>query len=162
MGLPRAYLLTWTTYGSWLHGDERGSVDDAHHVPGEEFAPADRRRWSMAAHRMRAASVMLDAEARRIVAQAIADHCTARRWELIALHVRTRHVHAIVVAPEARPEIVVGQLKAWATRRLRAAGRFPQSDPIWTRQASTRYLWNKESVRRAGVYVVEQQGEGLP
>ncbi|MBK9126863.1 MAG: transposase [Phycisphaerales bacterium] len=111
---------------------------------------------------MRSASVTLDAEARRLVTEAIADHCAARRWELIALHVRTRHVHAIVVAPETRPEIVVGQLKAWATRRLHTAGRFPQGDRIWTRQASTRYLWDDESVRRAGVYVVELQGDELP
>ncbi|MGI9518711.1 MAG: hypothetical protein ACR2NP_16760 [Pirellulaceae bacterium] len=23
-GEPLAYLLTWTTYGTWLHGDDRG------------------------------------------------------------------------------------------------------------------------------------------
>ena len=24
---PLAFLLTWTTFGTWLHGDERGSMD---------------------------------------------------------------------------------------------------------------------------------------
>jgi hypothetical protein len=35
MSMPIAYLLTWTRYGTWLHGDERGSVDAEHHTPGE-------------------------------------------------------------------------------------------------------------------------------
>lgn len=25
-GQPLAYFITWRTYGTWLHGDERGSV----------------------------------------------------------------------------------------------------------------------------------------
>jgi REP element-mobilizing transposase RayT len=161
MGTPLAYLLTWTTYGAWLHGDPRGSVDDQHNVPGEPYAPANAVRQSVAARRMRSTGVVLDADARRIVAQAIADHCAVRRWELIAMHVRTRHVHAIIGAPDTRPELVAGQLKSWATRRLRDAGQFGPDDRIWTREASTRYLWEAESVRRAGIYVVEQQGDEL-
>ena len=27
MKFPLAYLITWTTYGTWLHGDDRGSFD---------------------------------------------------------------------------------------------------------------------------------------
>jgi len=29
----RAYLITFTTYGTWVHGDERGSVDREHNIP---------------------------------------------------------------------------------------------------------------------------------
>ncbi|MCA9109357.1 MAG: hypothetical protein KDA52_05390 [Planctomycetaceae bacterium] len=28
MSEPLAFFLTWTTYGTWLPGDERGWVDD--------------------------------------------------------------------------------------------------------------------------------------
>ena len=31
---PLAYFITFTCYGSWLHGDERGSVDRDDNVPG--------------------------------------------------------------------------------------------------------------------------------
>jgi len=27
---PLAYMITFRTYGSWLHGDERGSIDRHH------------------------------------------------------------------------------------------------------------------------------------
>ena len=29
MSDPLAYFITFTCYGNWLHGDERGSVDRA-------------------------------------------------------------------------------------------------------------------------------------
>jgi hypothetical protein len=38
-------------------------------------------------------------------------------WTIHALNVRTTHVH-IVVTADAQPELVMEQLKAWASRRL--------------------------------------------
>ena len=40
MPAPLAYFLTWTCYGIWLHGDERGSVDDEHAILGMPFVAA--------------------------------------------------------------------------------------------------------------------------
>ena len=40
---PAGHFLTFRTYGTWLHGDARGSVDRFHNVPGEplrEYRPA--------------------------------------------------------------------------------------------------------------------------
>jgi len=28
--IPLAYFITFRTYGTWLHGDERGSIDRYH------------------------------------------------------------------------------------------------------------------------------------
>lgn len=33
-GYPLAYLLTFRCYGTWLHGDARGSVDREHNTYG--------------------------------------------------------------------------------------------------------------------------------
>ncbi len=44
---PLAFFLTWTTYGSWLQGDERGWVEK----PGNIMAP-DPERESVAVERM--------------------------------------------------------------------------------------------------------------
>lgn len=35
---PLAYLITFRTYGTWLHGDERGSVDKNHNKFGTRTA----------------------------------------------------------------------------------------------------------------------------
>ena len=37
MDIPLAYHITFGTYGTRLHGNERGSVDRAHNAPGEPF-----------------------------------------------------------------------------------------------------------------------------
>src|SRR5258707_2268858 len=40
---PLAYLITLRTYGTWLHGDERGSMDRKHNVYGtSKIAPNSR------------------------------------------------------------------------------------------------------------------------
>lgn len=41
---PLAYLITFTTYGAWLHGDKRGSVDPAHNAYRTPFIDPDSRR----------------------------------------------------------------------------------------------------------------------
>ncbi|HEX9659180.1 MAG TPA: hypothetical protein VGA18_02730, partial [Rhodothermales bacterium] len=41
---PLAYLITFTTYGTWLHGDERGSVDPGHSIPGTPPLERDAHR----------------------------------------------------------------------------------------------------------------------
>ena len=37
--IPLAYLITFRSYGTWLHGDERGSVDRFHNVYGTPRLP---------------------------------------------------------------------------------------------------------------------------
>jgi hypothetical protein len=32
--MDRYWLLTWTTYGTWLPGDQRGSVERSHNSVG--------------------------------------------------------------------------------------------------------------------------------
>jgi hypothetical protein len=36
-----AYFITFHTYGTWLHGTERGSVDRAHNTLGTPLLPPD-------------------------------------------------------------------------------------------------------------------------
>jgi len=40
--LPLAYFLTLRTYGTWLHGDERGSVDAKHNCYNTPYTAPDR------------------------------------------------------------------------------------------------------------------------
>ena len=41
-GYPLGFLITFRCYGTWLHGDERGSIDRGHNSPGEEPLPDGR------------------------------------------------------------------------------------------------------------------------
>ncbi len=161
MPVPLAYLLTWTCYGTWLHGDERGSVDDEHHIYGDQYAPTDPTRVGRSSERLRRAQVHLDEPARAVVSTRIEQHCRIKGWELLALNVRTNHVHVVVAVGDVSPRVALSQFKAWTTRRLREAGRVGPDAAVWTRRGSSRYLWDRESVARAVAYVTDYQGDDL-
>ncbi|MFH1108023.1 MAG: hypothetical protein V1790_02330 [Planctomycetota bacterium] len=160
MSDPLAYLLTWTCYGTWLHGDDRGSVDDEHRTPGAPFLPPDAIRNRAEIKQLRHPPVELKGPARQIVADTIRAHRERRNWDLLALNVRTNHVHA-VLACGLHADGALRELKAWTTRRLREAGYVPREAPVWTHHGSTRYLWKQRSVNAAVEYVAEHQGHDL-
>ncbi|WP_197526527.1 transposase [Botrimarina colliarenosi] len=157
---PLAYLITFRTYGSWLHGDDRGSVDRANNQPGSKLSPPDTQRREAMLQRMHSPEFSLSTDQRRCVDKSVREVCDYRGWELYALNIRTNHVHA-VVASSATPEKVMNDFKARATRRLRELSLVPTDVTIWSRHGSTRYLWNAISVEEACRYVIDGQGTGL-
>ena len=159
MSDPVGYFLTWTCYGQWLHGDERGSVDRDHNTPGTPTLPPDPERAELAARLMRYPPVVLDTAARALVTATIRDHCRIRAWNLLAVNVRTNHVHVVVEYPGVKPEVILAQLKAWTTRRLREARLLPAGAHAWTREGSTGYLWKPSDVDAAVAYVMEAQDD---
>ena len=157
MALPLAYLLTFTCYGSHLHGAELGSVDRDHNQVGSRGVGPDPGRAAASRKLMAGACYRLSAQSRWVVLGAIQQVCVHRHWRLIAAHVRARHVHVIVDAPVA-PESVLHDFKAYATRALNES-ETPRRR--WTRHGSTRYLWTGADVGAAFDYVLHRQGEPM-
>lgn len=160
MSDPVAYFLTWHTYGTWLHGHERGSVDHQHHEFGSELAPPDPDRLARNAELLVHDAITLDEPRRRAVHAAIKEVCAHRKWTLLALHVRTTHVHAVVAAT-ATPEKILTDFKAYATRRLRKESLATADTRVWSHHGSTRYLWKNNDLTEAIDYVVNRQGMPL-
>ncbi len=157
---PLAYFLTFVAYGSWLHGDERGSVDvraNGLDLP-RELPNAGWREWERT--HLGTPEVYFDARWRFELDAAFRERCEYAGWTLLALNVRTNHVH-IVVTAEAMPERVMSSLKAWGTRRLVSRGLAVPGKSVWARHGSTRYLWQESHVEAAIDYVLNQQGEAL-
>jgi REP element-mobilizing transposase RayT len=99
----------------------------------------------------------LSGTARTVAGEAIRRQCAHREWKLLALNVRTNHVHCVISARDARPEAVMQQLKSWATRWLRREGLVDPDQPVWARHGSTEYLWTGQEVGRARAYVLDAQ-----
>ena len=158
--IPEAYLLTSTTYGSWLHGDERGSVDDERN----EFATMRIMRFpllkTVRGNALVQPPMYFNTKMIRVVDSAIKEVCAFREWLLHALSVRTNHIHAVVFGA-VEPERILGDFKRYATRALRRDSLVGPSRRVWTEGGSTRYLWKKESVTRAMNYVLREQGPDL-
>lgn len=158
---PLAYFLTWTTHGSWLHGDERGSID--RHTSGPTLLRRDDFLARFERREMGAMYVpKTDSTMRTAIERAVAEVCQVRGWTLIALNVRTTHIHAVVSAPGTAPERVLNDFKTWSTRSLRSLGLVGVRTKLWTRHGSTRYLWREEDVLRVRDYVLYHQGTELP
>ena len=114
---PLAYFITFVTYGAWLHGDERGSVDRHQNIPGTPRLPADAGRNKQARARMTSPPFQMDAAQRDAVLAAILDVCRYRGWWAHTVHVRSQHTHA-VVSGQATPEKIMNDFKAFASRAL--------------------------------------------
>ncbi len=150
------YFITFTTYGTWVHGDERGSVDRRQNGFGEPLVESEYALRMYRSTLMTEPPFTMDAECREIVLAAIRQHAEFRGWNLVAAHVRSSHVH-LVVAANVEPETVMTQFKARASRALNAG----VARKRWTRHGSTRHLSSEESIRRAVHYTVAEQGQAM-
>jgi len=160
MDKPLAYFLTFTCYGTWLHGDERGSVDREHNAPGTPVLQPDATRRASEQEDLDQSPYLLDQAHRQVALQALCEIARRKSWLLHAAHVRSNHIHLVVTA-EGSPERILNDFKTAISRRLNKA--FPtERDCIrWTRHGSTRYLWTEEAVAEKVHYVLESQGELL-
>jgi REP element-mobilizing transposase RayT len=160
-GRPAAYFLTYTAYGTRLHGDPRGTVDKWHALPGSPLLEANPPRVERERGRMRFPPMYFDTPHRNAIELAIREVAAVREWELKALNVRTNHVHAVVAA-DAIPERVMNDFKVWATKRMRESGIAAPEGKIWSRHGSTIWLWTQRDLAAACSYVLDGQGDDLP
>jgi len=160
--LPLGYLITFRCYGTWLHGDERGSIDRFHNRYKSPYLPPSDRRRIRNERALKSNALTLDAKQRTSVDRAIRETCTYRSWRLHAMNVRTNHVHVVASIGEAKPERALHALKANATRQMREDGHWKEPRSPWADKGSTRYLWNERSLSLAIDYVINGQGDDLP
>ncbi|MEQ1603847.1 MAG: transposase [Pyrinomonadaceae bacterium] len=159
---PLAYLITFRTYGTWQHGDERGSIDRYHNKFRGERVPTNAVMKKQHDRRLKSQPVKLDGSCRPVVEGAIREVCAFRGWRLFAINVRTNHVHVVVWIQDANPASALRDFKAYSTRALRARGLWEFKHGPWVDSGSKRYLWKESAVHAACDYVVNGQGDDLP
>lgn len=143
---PLAYLLTFRTFGSWLHGDERHSVDrHGKNIYGTpDIAPNQKLKSTMQSQLKQPVIVLNDLQ-RKIVEAAVKEVCEHRNYLLPAINFRTNHVHAVVSA-QVKSERIIDAFKAYSTRKLREENLVSKELTIWLRGKSRRYLWKRATL----------------
>ena len=155
---PLAYLLTFRTFGTWLHGDIQWSVGRSRRSPRETRIIQPNVPFNEAmADEMNQAPVVLNKAQRCAVELAISEVCENRGYSLRAVNARTNHVHSIVAA-RVKPEPIINAFKAYSTRKLREEILFDPGQKVWSRGKSRRYLWKPRYVLAAIDYVLYSQG----
>ena len=153
------YLITFVCYGTHLHGDT-GTVDRRHNLPGSRVLEANPERTATEAELMDQKPYLLDSTRRSAVLESMREVCLHRGWTLLAAHVGTTHVHAIVEA-EAKPEKIMNDFKSYASRKLNHLKCDTPNRKRWAHHGSTRWLFQDEEVRRAIKYVIDEQGDPM-
>jgi REP element-mobilizing transposase RayT len=161
----RCWLLTWTTYGTWLPGDERGFVSSVPQPEGPQRrhnivgTPYDRHKPSLvraSQKQQKHESVLLT----HALAMALLDqfHETAdhRCWRIHAVAIMRNHVHLVVgVAGDPPPDTLLRDFKSYASRALN--DRFGRHERWWTESGSKRKLPDEPSLIAGVRYVRDQQ-----
>lgn len=157
---PIAYLITIRTYGTWLHGDERGSVDQHFRFNryGAVRRPSDPGLQARMKENLVHPPFTLNQAQRLATDAAIHEVCMNRGYDLHALNVRPTHSHVVVTA-NVKPEPIANAFKSYTTRRLRERGLIANDVRVWSRGRSRRYLWEDRLVSAAIDYVLYCQGD---
>ena len=135
-----AYFITFRCYGTWLHGDKRGSIDRFHNRYKSPYIEPNQRWHRHNTQALEAKPVILDALQRKSVERAIHETCEIRRWHLHIMNVRTNHVHVVVCIGSLKPERALTAFKANSTKQLRQDGRWLHDSTPWAEGGSKRYL----------------------
>jgi REP element-mobilizing transposase RayT len=167
--MDRYWLLTWTTYGTWLPGDDRGFVSNVrdgdgpearHNVPGTQPDAKQRGLWLAAKANLAGPPVYLTVEHARAVLEQFKETAQFRGWELRAVAIMANHVHLIVgVTGDPEPDTLLRDFKSHASRRLNKVFARPVRGTWWTESGSRRKLPDDAAVCRAVGYV---QGQRRP
>jgi REP element-mobilizing transposase RayT len=173
----RHWLLSNTTYGTWLPGDSRGSVtsvrdlrpDDEpspfrfeHNMPGAPLEDAIPGLQLSALAQMKAPRIYLDLAKAEVLLGQFQETAAHRAWALRAVAIMRNHFHIVVqVADDPAPRKILADFKAYGTRALnRAYGKTP-AETWWTDKGSKRKLAEERALANAIHYVLYKQPQPL-
>jgi len=164
--VERYWFLTWTTYGTWLPGDERGYVGIA---PDESGALVNHNQFGMpsanpntglrewAESRLKSPPIVFSSDQAELLFKQFQETMTFRRWLPIAIGIMRTHLHVVTGVPgDPDPEKILGDLKAYGSRSLTRAYGKPASETWWTHGGSKRKLGLGRSLDSAVQYIREQ------
>jgi REP element-mobilizing transposase RayT len=172
--MARSWLLTSTTYGTWLPGDRRGFVgtvrdyrdgDEAsktgkrtrHNTYGTELDREMDGLRRASEQLLKTAPIWLSLEQAVVAAGQFRETARYRGWQLHALAVMANHFHIVVTAPEQTPSTyLLRDFKGYAARALNKTWEKPASGTWWTESGSRRPLPDERAVASATRYIREQ------
>jgi REP element-mobilizing transposase RayT len=166
VSFDRCWLLTWTTYGTWLPGDERGFVSPVpaeegayvlHNMPGMAIDKDMPRLREHAKSLMSGRPIYLIAAQAKCIINQFRETAAFRSWPLLASAVMANHVHLIVgVTGDPEPNKLLHDFKSYGTRALNKRWPRPKSETWWTRDGSKRKLPDEEAIAAAVLYLRRQ------
>jgi Transposase and inactivated derivatives len=165
--MDRYWLLTWTTYGTWLPGDQRGFVSQVDDGRGGKITrnrpqtPYD-ADWELLRRSMHAslkqAPIRLNHRQAEVVLAQFHQTAQLRQWQLIAAAAMANHCHVVVgVIGDPDPSQILRDFKSYASRSLNQNWPRPTAGTWWTESGSKRKLKDELAILTAAAYVRDQE-----
>ena len=125
-GIDRIWFLTWTTYGTWLPGDERGFVspkfegdtpERRNNEPGRSYDEGRPDLRRIAENKLAGDPVRLTRAQAEVVRRQFEETARYRGWQLLAGAIMANHVHLVVGVPgDPDPSALLRDFKSYASR----------------------------------------------
>lgn len=138
------YMLIWTTYGSWLQGDNRGYVKDGKILEKNDSLRKENIK------KLKAGMVQLTHQEQKIVREAILNKAQTLGQKIYSMAVCSNHVHIVAERISESIEMVVSHYKNAARIALRANGFVAK---VWTRGFDKRFCFNQQQLKSRIEYV---------
>ena len=147
MAKTLGYMITWTTYGTWLQGDERGYVKNGRICPGNKALMQSNKQLQLQD------AIRLSSAQQQVVRKAIIEEAASRGQRIYALAVQPTHIHIVAeYVPQPIGKVVAFYKKA-GRLALKTLG---HNGKLWTRGYDKRFCFDEESLRRRIRYVDSQ------
>jgi REP element-mobilizing transposase RayT len=139
MGKTLGYMVTWTTYGTWLQGDKRSFVGNGE-VLGEnkELEAANKEAQENDA-------VILNRKQRQVITAAILEEARNIGEKILAISVRSNHAHIVIEGGMNPVDEVVSRFKNAGYFALRSKEGICRR--IWTRGYDKRFCFDKGALQ---------------
>ena len=147
MGRTLGYILTWTTYGTWLQGDSRGWVKDGQLLTGNDGIR------SKNLSNLKSGIVKFRDREKNIVRHAIENEAEYLNQKNFAISVCSNHVHVVVDNIFCPIEEIVKGYKNACLKALHESG---FRGKVWTRGYDVRYCFDEKSLQTRIRYVLKQ------
>ena len=138
------YMVTWTTYGTWLQGDKRGYVKN-----GKILAQNDKLK-SANQRQQKYPTVKLNSEQKQIVENTIIEEARRINHKIFAIVVCSNHVHIVAGVSAESIEQAVHRYKYSATLALR---KFVSQGKIWSKGFDKRFCFTGKELENKVRYV---------
>ena len=162
----RVWFLTWTTYGTWLPGDERGFVspkfaegayEPRNNIVGDPYDGARPELRRLAQSKLVGDPIKLERDHAILLKDQFEETARYRGWIIVIGAILATHVHLVVgVHGDPDPSELLRDFKSYGSRPLNQRFGKPESGTWWTEQGSKRKVKDQPHYEAVTAYVANQ------
>jgi REP element-mobilizing transposase RayT len=163
----RCWLLTCTTYGTWLPGDERGFVSNFDggdgigvrlNEVGTEYSQKLRGLQIEASKNLKGPPIRLQPDHAKELLDQFIETANYRNWKLLSVAIMANHIHVLVGVPgDPEPHEMLRDFKSYGSRRLNRTAGKPVNGTWWTEGGSVRKKADDQAVYASIEYLMNQE-----